>query len=72
MIERKIGETFRHGDVILRVVEDPEDTCERCYFRDHIKLGLCRADGSACIGSNREDHTSVRYVFDGWATVTNE
>lgn len=66
MIERKIGETFRHGDVMLKVVLDNKDTCVGCYFSDRINHGLCSAYGKYCVGSYREDKTSVKYIFDGW------
>ena len=67
MEEHKIGETFRHGNVMLKVIEDPDDTCNMCYFSDRINRGLCSEDGKYCLGSLREDNTSVQYIFDGLA-----
>ena len=65
IMEHKIGETFEHGDVLLKV-ERSTDACEGCYFID--KRCLIDEDPEAagfneyCTPDHRCDYQSVIFV----------
>lgn len=65
MKEHKVGEIFKHGNVMLMVVEDPENSCDRCYFCAQRRGGLCGATESHCLKENRKDKISVKYIYAG-------
>ena len=51
-MERKIGETFDFGGVMLEVVEEVEFACEGCYFG--VNTSLCSFVDRDVIGPCRE------------------
>lgn len=63
MKEHKVGDTFRYGKILLKVVVDLNNTCDGCYFCAQRKGGRCGAIDGCCIGENRKDKTSVNYVL---------
>ena len=64
IMEHKIGETFEHGDVLLKV-ELSTDACEGCYFRDKkclIEHTEVFDINEYCDPDHRRDGRSVIFV----------
>ena len=60
-MEHKINSTFKHENVILRVVED--STCNNCFFDYH---GECMAQyenfNESCNSRMRKDKKNIKFV----------
>ena len=63
MIEHKIGEVLRYGNVMLTVEPSKFMNCEGCFFKN-LDCGNARLDYNIghCTETHREDKTSVIFV----------
>lgn len=59
MKEHKIGETFRYGDALLKVVEDLDNICAGCFFECPSNCSRPLQNVEYCSKANREDGKNV-------------
>lgn len=60
--EFKIGEEFQFGLVKLRVVEEDENSCFKCFFNGKLLCGCTTEVAGSCYPDEREDNKSVVFV----------
>lgn len=60
--EFKVGEVFQFGLVKLRVVEEDENSCLRCFFNGTYLCGNTSKLIGSCYDDEREDETNVVFV----------
>ena len=65
-MERKIGDTLEYKGTRLKVVEDPQKSCENCYFHQMGECNECNMRMSKKIGAcdawDRNDRKFVIYI----------